>query len=128
MRISARADGNDEKRHQAATAKIRARLARLARRQREYLLGFAHTPQGVAAERCQPIVATIGRRGELGRRQHRLVQGLAQGFDPHDFIDGRTDDGEIKPIGRADIRTADRRRAAPDRRLRQEASMCFGSR
>ncbi len=57
----------------------------------------------MAAERFEAALAARSRSGEFGRDENRAPQRLAQSLDAGDFVDGGTDDGEVEPIGRADI-------------------------
>ena len=74
-----------------------------AKIQRENLLRLPHAAQCVAAKRLEPSVGGARSGDELGGDEHRAAQRLAQRLDARDLVDRGADDGEIEPVGRADI-------------------------
>ena len=66
--------------------------------------GSADAAQRVAADRDQPrAVRFVGGGGEGRRQQHVALDRAAHGGDAADLVDGRADDGEVEPVGAADI-------------------------
>ena len=84
----------------SASSLIACRVGMVIRRWYEQFVRLVEAAQFMWSQRSQ---CTAIRAREIVADDQGQVEGLCDRFDPADQINARPDDGEIEPVGRADI-------------------------
>src|SRR5438552_13484579 len=75
--------------------------------EREQFRRARHAAGRVAGEADEAGAGRAGGFGEGGGEHDVLVEGAAHAVDARYLVDGRADDGEVEPVGAADVAVED---------------------